>query len=471
MRHLFTCPIGQYTHATGMTTVSLSRKTGRRRPGGPSAGALILVLVSWLAAGSCAGDDDARTSDGLAAGAEGALIATGAAEIASPARPGSGQPFLAPARGGVWMSWTESASSGHRVAASFFDGSTWSAPSTVAEGDRFFVNWADFPSIQPFGDLLVAHWLWRGGEATYDYGVRLSWSMDGGATWAEPWTPHGDGTPTEHGFVSLFAAGGAVWAAWLDGRAMVARGGPMSLRARSLPVTPFTTAAGSAQGETPRPGAAAPAAGPELLVDGRSCECCQTDAAVVGGVPVLVYRDRAEGEVRDISVSRLIDSDWTNPVSVHEDGWVIGGCPVNGPAIAARDGRVAVAWFTAPEGRPRVSVAFSDDGAATFGPPTRIDAGQPAGRVDVVMLDDGSALVTWIERTAAGARILSRRAAAGGGVGAFVSLADTDAGRAAGFPRIARLGPGRLMLAWTDPAGTGRVRVAVFPLDAWDPSA
>lgn len=341
----------------------------------------------------------------------------------------------------------------------------------MAEGDRFFVNWADFPSIQAFDDLLVAHWLWRGGEATYDYGVRLSWSTDGGATWAEPWTPHGDGTPTEHGFVSLFAAGGAVWAAWLDGRAMVAPGGPMSLRARSLPVTPFTSAAGSAQGETPRAGAAAPAAGPELLVDGRSCECCQTDAAVVGGVPVLVYRDRAEGEVRDISVSRLIDSEWTNPVSVHEDGWVIGGCPVNGPAVAARGGRVAVAWFTAPEGRPRVSVAFSDDGAATFGPPTRIDAGQPAGRVDVVMPDDGSALVTWIERTAAGARILSRRAAAGGGVGAFVSLADTDAGRAAGFPRIARLGPGRLMLAWTDPAGTGRVRVAVFPLDAWDPSA
>lgn len=349
------------------------------------------------------------------------------------------------------MSWTEPDPSGHRVAAAFFDGSTWGRPSTVAQGDRFFVNWADFPSIHAFGDLLVAHWLWRGGEGTYDYGVRLSWSVDGGASWAEPWTPHEDGTPTEHGFVSLFESGGAVWAAWLDGRAMVEPGGPMSLRARSLPVSP----------------AAGPAAGPETVVDDRTCECCQTDAAVADGVPVLVYRDRVQGEVRDISVTRLLDSGWTDPVSVHEDGWVIGGCPVNGPAIAARDKRVAVAWFTAPEGRARVNVAFSEDGAASFGPPARVDSGQPAGRVDVVMLDDGSALVTWIERTPAGARILGRRAAPGGTLGAPMTLADTDAGRAAGFPRIARLDPGRLMLAWTDPAGEGRVRVAVLPLGDW----
>lgn len=473
MRHLFTWPIGQYTLATGMTTVSLTRKTARRRPGGPSARALASVLVSWLAAGSCA-PGDARTSDGVARAA-GAPVAAGAAEIASPARPGSGQPFLDPAPGGVWMSWTEPAPSGHRVAASFFDGSGWSPPSTVAEGDRFFVNWADFPSIRAFGDLLVAHWLWRGGQATYDYGVRLSWSTDGGATWAEPWTPHDDGTPTEHGFVSIFENGGAVWAAWLDGRAMVTPGGPMSLRARSLPVTrraagAGSTPAGSTINGSARAGAPAHVAGPETLVDERSCECCQTDAALAAGVGVLVYRDRAEGEVRDISASRLTDSGWSDPVSVHDDGWVIGGCPVNGPAVAARGESVAVAWFTAPQGRPRVNVAFSSDGAATFGPPARIDAGQPAGRVDVVMLDDGSALVSWIERTAAGAQILSRRAAAGGDVGETVPLADTDSGRAAGFPRIARLGPGRLMLAWTDPDGVGRVRVAVFPLDAWDPS-
>ncbi len=379
------------------------------------------------------------------------------AEIATPAAPGSGQPHLEAVTGGVWMSWTEPVPGGHRVAASYFDGA-WSAPGTIAEGDAFFVNWADFPSIRAFGDRLYAHWLWRGGQGTYDYGVRLAWSDDGGATWSEPWTPHDDGTPTEHGFVSFFGDENEVWAAWLDGRAMVEDGGTMSLRARRLPA-PGRAGAGAADGAQP---------GPETVVDGMTCECCQTDAAVVDGVPVVVYRDRAGGEIRDIHISRLEESGWTAGGAVYDDGWVFGGCPVNGPAMAARGADIAVAWFAAPENRSRVMVAFSGDGAVTFGPPVRLDAGRPIGRVDVVMLDDGSALVTWLEAGDGGTAIVSRRVARDGALGETVTLAATDAARASGFPRVARLGADRLMLAWTDPAGEGRVRAAVFDLALWN---
>jgi len=380
--------------------------------------------------------------------------------LETPAAPGSGQPFLAADDDGVWMSWTEPAEAGHRVAVSHFDAfaGRWSDPQTVAAGDGFFVNWADFPSIQAVGGRLVAHWLQRGGQGTYDYGVRLAWSDDSGSTWSEPWTPHEDGTPTEHGFVSIFETGGGVWAAWLDGRAMIEPGGPMAVRARLLPLP-----GPEAEGVT----------GAETVVDARSCECCQTDAVVAGGVPVLAFRDRAEGEVRDIHVSRWMAAAddgapaWTPSVPVHDDGWVIGGCPVNGPAMAAQGDRVAVAWFTAPEGEARVNVAFSEDAAASFGPPVRVDRGQPIGRTDVHMLDDGSAIVTWLERTAEGTVILGRRVAANGSAGDPRPLADSDAARASGFPRIARLGPDRLMLAWTDPTGGGQVRAAVFNLDGW----
>ena len=438
----------------------------RRRP---YAAALLLpaAILCYAACGPGGGDAAAGGSPqgGAAGSVAGGAAGPQAAEIASPAAPGSGQPFLAPDAGGVWMSWTEPSSEGHRVAVSHYDGRSWSSPATVAEGDDFFVNWADFPTVRPYRGLLVAHWLQRGGQGTYDYGVRTAWSVDRGATWSAPWTPHEDGTPTEHGFVSFFERDGAVWAAWLDGRAMTAPGGPMSVRARSLPLAvPAVGGTGSVAGVERR---SVTVPGPELLVDGRACECCQTDAVVADGVPVLAYRDRADGEVRDIAVSRLVGTGWTPGVPVHEDGWVIGGCPVNGPALAARDAAVVVAWFTAPENLPRVNVAFSDDGALTFGAPLRVDAGQPAGRVDVVMLDDGVALVTWLERGAGGARILSRRVDPGGGMGDPVPIADTDAARASGFPRIARLGPDRLMLAWTDPAGESRVRAAVLPLDRW----
>ena len=422
-----------------MTTVSMQKK--------------VPVLAVLFALAACARGNSAPFAD-----------------IETPVAAGSGQPFLAADADGVWMSWTEPAASGHRVAVARFDAlaDSWSAPKTVVEGDGFFVNWADFPSIRMLRDHLVVHWLWRGGQGTYDYGVRLAWSGDRGSTWSEPWTPHEDGTPTEHGFVSMFETDQGAWAAWLDGRAMVEPGGPMSVRARMLPLPD-------------RAGPAAPTGVPaaetaETVVDTRACECCQTDAVVAGGVPVLVFRDRAEGEVRDIHVSRWMgggdDSGagapgWTPSVPVHEDGWVIGGCPVNGPAMDARGEEVAVAWFTAPEGEARVHVAFSGDAAASFGPPARVDLGQPLGRVDVVMLDDGSALVTWLERTGGGTTIVSRRVAKNGAAGDVRPLADSDAARASGFPRIARLGADRLVLAWTDPSGEGRVRASVFDLDGW----
>ena len=365
------------------------------------------------------------------------------------------------------MSWTEPSPAGYRVAVSFHDlhDGDWGPVGTVADGDGFFVNWADFPSVRVFGDRLFAHWLWRGGQGTYDYGVRVAWSDDRGATWSRALTPHEDGTPTEHGFVSFFPRGGEVWAAWLDGRQMVEPWGPMSLRARMVALDGRSAA--------PPPEGAANAAtppGPETIVDAMTCECCQTAAAVADGVPVLAYRDRAEGEIRDIHVSRLVEGAWTPSQPVHDDGWVFGGCPVNGPAMAARGARVAVAWFTAPDNEPRVNIAFSSDGAASFGPPLRLDPGQALGRVDVALLDDGSALVTWLAQGAGsrqGAAIMSRRVTADGAMSHPVTMADTDAARASGFPRIARLGDDRLILAWTDPHGEGRVRTATFDLALW----
>ncbi len=411
------------------------RIRSRRSPGSANPGRLGLPCGLWIALWACSPAPRAMESP------------------AAPTAPGSGQPFLAPDGAGVWMSWLEPTPAGNRLAASYFDGS-WTDPVTVAEGDGFFVNWADFPSIRPVGDRLVAHWLWRRGPATYDYGVRLAWSEDDGATWTAPWTPHEDGTPTEHGFVSVFGDGEGAWAAWLDGRAMVEPSGPMSVRARRLPPG---GAAGSA------------GAGPETVLDARACECCQTSAVVAGGTPVVVFRDRADGEVRDIHVVRRLQDGWTESAPVHEDGWVIGGCPVNGPAAAALDELVAVAWFTAPDGEAQVNAAFSTDAAATFGPPVRLDAGRPLGRVDAILLDDGSALVAWIEEEGAGtaAAIMSRRVTPDGTPGEPRRLAETEGARAAGFPRIARLGAERLLLAWTDPRGAGRVRVAVFELDDW----
>jgi hypothetical protein len=198
-----------------------------------------------------------------------------------------------------------------------------------------------------------------------------------------------------------------------------------------------------------------------MQVDIRVCDCCQTDVAVTSSGPVLVYRDRSPEEIRDIRVSRYEDGAWTDGGLVHSDGWETGACPVNGPAIAARDAQVAVAWFTAADGESRVNVAFSDDAGGHFRDPVRIDDGVPAGRVDVVLLNDGSALVSWLERTGGdGAEVRIRRVGPAGHRLETVHASAPSSERAGGFPRLVQAPDGTIILAWTDVAElTPRVRV------------
>ena len=352
----------------------------------------------------------------------------------------------------VVLSWQEN-DSGEiwSVKTAILDEAGWAPAHTVArstEATGFFVNWADFASVQFVGsDLLVAHWLVRGPNGGYDYGVRVARSTDGGREWTEPWIPHTDGTRTEHGFVSKFPLhDGGFGLVWLDGRNSVDRAGvtgtpgAMGLRYRSLDHNGVP--------------------GPEVLIDDRVCDCCQTDVAVSRSGPVVVYRDRSEKEVRDIYFARLIEGKWTEGAPVHRDGWVIPACPVNGPAVAAREDEIVVAWFTGAENQRKAKVAFSSDGGVNFGEPIRIDEGTALGRVDVLWLENGSALVMWVERRPRMAEILVRQVWPDRRIEEEMVLTTISAGRDSGFPRMVQDGKGRVVFAWTD-TGEGRhVRVA-----------
>ena len=360
--------------------------------------------------------------------------------MASPAGDDSAEPFLSASEDAVYLSWLErTEGSYHELRFSTLADDGWSDASVVAGGDDFFVNWADFPSVSPGPDgTLWAHWLQRGEAGGYDYGVRVARSPDRGLSWSEPWTPHEDGTPTEHGFVSVFAQGDGVGLVWLDGRKNVEgpNGEPatneMTLRSRMV----------STDGTQ----------GPEVLLDGRICDCCQTDAAITASGPVLVYRDRTEEpEIRDIYITRYVDGAWTEGTAVHDDNWNILGCPVNGPSVAAAGENLAGAWFTGAGDEPRAKVAFSADDGVTFGAATVIDDGNPAGRVSVVGLQDGTALVAWLERTGGeGAEVRVRRVRIDGTMSEDVSLTASSSSRASGFPHMVQAPDGSLLMAWTD---------------------
>ena len=133
---------------------------------------------------------------------------------------------------------------------------------------------------------------------------------------------------------------------------------------------------------------------------------------------------------------------------------------MNGPAVAARDNAVALAWFTGAGQKSHVRLAHSSDGGRTFRAPIDVDLGEPLGRADVVYLDDGTPMVSWMERHEDGARILARRVPPGGPPGAPLTIASTSTERAAGFPRMAPSGS-TILIAWPDP-GENRVRTAAI---------
>jgi len=150
-----------------------------------------------------------------------------------------------------------------------------------------------------------------------------------------------------------------------------------------------------------------------------------------------------------VVVRRHDGTDWGDPVRLGPDNWQIEGCPVNGPAIAARGTNVAVAWFTAAEGRPRVRLARSTDRGTEFALPVDIDADGAHGQVDVVLLDDDSAIVSWWRRNPSGGTQLTvRRVAASGALGEPEIVAKSAASRPLDVPQMVESG-GHLVLAWT----------------------
>lgn len=331
----------------------------------------------------------------------------------------------------------------------------WSTPKTISQGDKWFINWADFPSLAVFenGDL-AAHWLQMRDIGTYDYDVRISTISKENIKanlWQPSFIPHNDGLAAEHGFVSLLPLNdNKMMASWLDGRNTVGPDhgptknadhhghegkGAMTLRTATFDITGQLTN--------------------EVELDDRICDCCQTDMAMTSEGPVVVYRDRSDDEIRDMSIVRYLDGNWTKPLSIHNDRWEINGCPVNGPAVAAQNNLVAIAWYTAAKGLPKVLVAISKDAGANFDLPIEVDVDDPLGRVDIDVIEQDKFMVTWLGKATeeSNSPIKYRIIDSYGQMSDDHNLVFTSSKRRSGFPILAKDHKG-MLLTWTTVEGT-----------------
>ncbi len=369
--------------------------------------------------------------------------------LGAPVQGNSGQPQLTASDRGVVLSWLEQTDTTATLKFSELTGSSWTAAKTVASSDGWFVTDADVPIVMRKRDgTLVATTYPSVDPAIEAYDLRFSYSRDEGKTWSPPVSPHHDGTKAQHGFASLFEMpDGALGMSWLDGRV------PESMSV-------YFAAFDAAWKQTA-----------ETSVNARVCECCPTAATMTAEGPLVAFRDRSNQEIRDIHVARVehpstslgAGGKWTEAVPVHADNWRIEACPVNGPALSARGRTVAAAWFSATGNNGHAYAAFSQDAGRTWGDPIRLDDETSLGRVDIELLDDGSALATWVEFASERAQLRARHINASRERSAAATIAGADERRVRGYPRLGRNG-NTLVFAWTesgDGPGPQEVKTAV----------
>lgn len=387
-----------------------------------------------------------------------AAVQLAALPLGHPAPAGARLPHLAHRPGGgIVLSWVESDAGGHVLKFAELAGTSWTAPQEVARGNSWFVNWLDFPSVAPIDrDFWVAHWLVRrAGGGTYDYDIALAVSGDGGRTWRGPLRPYQTGTAAEYGFASIFPDGGSAGIVWLDGRDFIKpadrpqhpdKSGNFALR--------YTRVHRDGRIE------------PDAIIDSNVCACCQTVAAITPDGPVVAYRGRTDAEVRDNQLAVKRGASWSPGAPLGKDGWVIAGCPTNGPAIAARGSNVAAAWFTGAHGNVRVRAAFSHDGGRTLGPVIELDGQAPVGRLGIEWIDDRTAVAAWIGRPVDGrddAPLRLRTMQADGALSAPMQIVRISASRDTGLPQLLADG-GKLVLAWTEPRPSYGIRLVTVPI-------
>ncbi|MCL6713594.1 hypothetical protein [Pseudoxanthomonas sp. z9] len=367
-----------------------------------------------------------------------------------PAPIGAAQPDLVIAPDGRrLLSWVEpAAGEAHRLRLAWAGQESWQAPITIAEGNDWFLNWADTPHVQALPDgSLWAHWLRSTGPSRMDYGIDLVRSGDGGRSWSAPQLVHPAGTRGDHGFVTFWTqAPDQLGIAWLDSRQKAAAdhsadaghddahhggGGAMMLRAALYGAQARQLA--------------------EWPLDASTCDCCTTASAITDRGVVVVYRGRTAGEIRDTRIVRFDGQAWTAPRDVHTDGWHMPACPVNGPVVAARGNEVWVAWYTEAGGVPELRAAHSGDAGDHFDAPvTLARGGQVLGRLGLALGDD-RLLASWLEETGAGnQRIVLGTYDSRWQSATRVEVATLAArGRASGMPRL-RWADGAAWLVWTD---------------------
>ncbi len=376
-------------------------------------------------------------------------LALAAAETLAPADASDPTVAIDPRDGTVYVAWAamQPDSAWNAMLAVRHGTGAFGAPVRVNRGAGEVVASGQFPPQVQVGTDGAVHVAWLASDSA-GVQIRVSRSDDGGVTFQAPVTV---GVSPSLYFDMATGPAHAVYIAWLDlgryardeeRRASGAETGPpmpidadLRLARSTDDGRTFTTLD---------------------VLDTNACICCRTAVAgAAGGEALLGWRHVFPVNERDMVVARIAATGPVlPPVRVHEDRWVLDGCPDMGPDLGlGSDGSVHAAWYTAATGRQGLYYARSTDRGRSFGAPVALRAGEHVTPSQVkVALAGGVPWLVWEEGDTVETRL--RLAHVTGDT--TLALETEPVGRGTS-PAIAA-GHGVLGLAWAD-QGAVQVRL------------
>jgi YHS domain-containing protein len=213
-------------------------------------------------------------------------------------------------------------------------------------------------------------------------------SGDKGKTWTAPACLHTDtAAGTSHSFAAITRLNdGEIGACWLDESFDKKIGGRPVKFAKTNAANRFTN---------------------EMIIDSVACQCCRIALSSNSkGRIDIAYRDILNDSIRDMSIITSNDNGKTfaSAISFSNDGWVINGCPHNGPSIASGSDTTYAAWFT---GGPQKGVYYCELNENKEAVNKQLVSGQ--GRfIQLSLLSNGARVLAYNEPIQEGDQIYSK---------------------------------------------------------------
>ncbi len=367
------------------------------------------------------------------------VFMTGCARLAADASPGTvftvqvsadgvdaAEPVTAAAPdGGFYVAWVnhgENNQADVMLRRYNHEGKAQSPPVRVNQQAGIATAWrGDQPSVAVNDRAVYVLWTARvelqGKKGTDIY---LSVSNDQGQTFANGVKVNDDRVPGAHGMHSLaVATDGRIHVAWLDERNVQApKPSPLAGGHHMESNRELFVASSNDGGKT---------FSANRKVASDACPCCKTALTISpDGTLYASWRQVLPGNFRHIAVASSTDggANFSTPVIVSDDKWMLQGCPVSGPSISTdANGTLKVVWFAAGAGdSPGLYFAESRDKGRTFTPRSLLMQESVKG-TPAIAAEQNRAIAIWQGLGGLAGQTPDAKARELGGAGSAISLA------------------------------------------------